>query len=56
MDAVFLTQIGYPALLGGTGGLTSALYFARAGMSVMVIEGREPGGALGQSFDVQNWP
>jgi hypothetical protein len=25
MDAVFLTQIGYPALLGGTGGLTRGI-------------------------------
>jgi thioredoxin reductase (NADPH) len=41
---------------GGIGGLTSALYAARAGMTPLVIEGASPGGALTQSHAVQNWP
>ena len=41
---------------GGIGGLTSALYLSRAGVSPLVIEGDKPGGALAQSPKVQNWP
>lgn len=41
---------------GGVGGLTAALYLARAGRETIVIEGREPGGLLTQSHRVQNWP
>jgi thioredoxin reductase (NADPH) len=41
---------------GGVGGLTAALYLSRAGLHPLVIEGQNPGGALGQSPMVQNWP
>ncbi len=41
---------------GGVGGLTSALYLARAGLKPLVIAGDQPGGALAQSQMVQNWP
>ena len=41
---------------GGVGGLTSALYLSRAGLDPLVIEGQNPGGALGQAPIVQNWP
>ena len=41
---------------GGVGGLTSALYLSRAGLHPLVIEGLNPGGALGQAPIVQNWP
>ena len=41
---------------GGIGGLTSALYLARSGLSPLVIEGISPGGLLKQSHSVQNWP
>ncbi len=41
---------------GGIGGLTSAIYLARGGISPLVIEGRSPGGAIVQSKKVQNWP
>lgn len=41
---------------GGVGGLTSALYLARAGLHPLVITGQNPGGALIQSPLVQNWP
>jgi thioredoxin reductase (NADPH) len=41
---------------GGIGGLTSAIYLGRAGLSPIVIEGKIPGGLLTQSHMVQNWP
>ncbi len=41
---------------GGVGGLTSALYLARAGLRPLVVTGQNPGGALVQSALVQNWP
>ncbi len=41
---------------GGIGGLTAALYSARAGHQTLVIEGEMPGGLLTQSHSVQNWP
>lgn len=41
---------------GGIGGMTSALYLARAGLHPLVIEGDMPGGLLTESFSVQNWP
>jgi thioredoxin reductase (NADPH) len=48
----------YPVVVlgGGIGGLTSALYLARSGMTPLVIEGNSPGGLLTQSHSVQNWP
>lgn len=41
---------------GGIGALTSAVYLQRAGVQSLVIEGRDPGGAIIQSPQVQNWP
>jgi len=41
---------------GGIGGLTSAIYAGRAGISPLVIVGPTPGGAITQSHMVQNWP
>lgn len=41
---------------GGIGGLSSALYLARSGLTPLVIEGSSPGGLLTQSHSVQNWP
>jgi thioredoxin reductase (NADPH) len=41
---------------GGSAGLTSAIYLSRAGFSTAVLEGKNPGGALTQSVNVQNWP
>lgn len=40
----------------GVGALTSAMYLARAGLHPFVIEGPNPGGALAQSPNVENWP
>lgn len=40
----------------GVGALTSAVYLQRAGVSTLVVEGANPGGAIAQSPNVQNWP
>ena len=40
----------------GVGALTSAVYLQRAGINTLVIEGENPGGAITQSPNVQNWP
>ncbi len=45
------------AILGsGVGALTSAIYLQRAGVNTLIIEGRNPGGAIAQSPLVHNWP
>ncbi|MDN3506384.1 MAG: FAD-dependent oxidoreductase [Simkaniaceae bacterium] len=40
----------------GVGALTSAVYLQRAGVNTLVVEGENPGGAIAQSPNVQNWP
>ncbi|MGD2169181.1 MAG: FAD-dependent oxidoreductase [Chlamydiota bacterium] len=41
---------------GGVGGVSAAIYLARAGYKPIVIEGKNPGGLISQSHLVQNWP
>lgn len=41
---------------GGPGGYTAALYGARAGMQVLVVERLAPGGQMAQTHQVDNYP
>ncbi len=52
MDQIFdMIIIG-----GGPGGYTAALYGARAGLNVLVIEQLAPGGQMAQTHQIDNYP
>ena len=48
----------YDTVIVGAGiaGLTSAIYLRRAGKSVLVLEGKVPGGQIINTLNIENWP
>lgn len=58
ISSVSFDEQTYPVVIigGGMAGLTAAVYCSQANIPCLVIEGPKPGGALGQSHSVRNWP
>lgn len=54
----FMEQHMYDMIVigGGPGGYTAALYAARAGMDVVILERLSPGGQMAQSHRIDNFP
>lgn len=50
--------MNYDVVIVGAGvaGLTAAIYARRAGKSVLVLEGKVPGGQIINTFHIENWP
>ena len=53
-----MCKAGYDMIVvgGGPGGYTAALYGARAGLSVLVLEMLSPGGQMATTENVDNYP
>lgn len=50
-------QVEQVVILGsGPAGLSAAIYASRAGLSTLVLEGEEPGGQIGLSYMIENYP
>jgi thioredoxin reductase (NADPH) len=56
--SAFAKEISEQVVILGSGpaGLTAAIYTSRAGLSTLLIEGEEPGGQIGLSYMVDNFP
>lgn len=53
-----MSALEYDLVIVGAGiaGMTAAIYARRAGKSVLVLEGKVPGGQIISTFRIENWP